>query len=116
MNPKAIWYNEKGIKDLIARFSTTTALQFNKKVFASKNIAVGDVLSPFELRLADSLLVATSTSVRNIIFFNRTDTKYGMDYTYQFSESKTLLTSGFERRKYILNTFNLRWNFINNSQ
>ncbi len=114
LNPKAIWYNEKGIKDLIARFSTTTALQFNKKVFASKNIAVGDVLSPFELRLADSLLVATSTSVRNIIFFNRTDTKYGMDYTYQFSESKTLLTSGFERRKYILNTFNLRWNFINN--
>ena len=114
LNPKAVWFNEKGIKNLIARFSSTTALQFNKKVFASKDIGVVDVISPFELKLVDSLLVASSTSIRNMIFFNRTDTKYGLDYTYQFSDSKTLLTSGFERRKYILNTFNVRWNFVKN--
>jgi len=114
LNPKAIWFNEKGIKNLLARFSSTTALQFNKKVFASKNIGVADVISPFELNLADSLLVSSSTSIRNIVFFNRTDTKYGIDYTYQFSDSKTLLTSGFERRKYIFNTFNVRWNFVKN--
>ena len=114
LNPKAVWFNEKGIKDIIARFSSTTALQFNKKVFASKAVGLGDVISPFEFKLADSLLVASSTSIRNVIFFNRTDTKYGFDYTYQFSESKTLLTSGFERRKYIINTFNIRWNFIKN--
>jgi hypothetical protein len=114
LNPKAVWFNEKGIKSLIARFSSTTALQFNKKIFASKEIKIGDVVSPFEFNLPDSLMVSSSTSIRNVIFFNRTDTKYGFDYTYQFSNSKTLLTSGFERRKFILNTFNLRWNFIKN--
>lgn len=114
LNPKAVWFNEKGIKSFIARFSTNTSFQFNKKVFASKDLNFAKVISPFEVNIDDSLLVSSSTSIRNIIFFNRTDTKFGLEYSYQFNNSKTLLTSGFERRKYILNTFNLRWNFIEN--
>ena len=114
LNPKAVWFNEKGFKAFIARFSSNTSLQFNKKVFASKEINFGNVVSPFQLNLNDSLLVSSATSIRNVIFFNRTDTKYGFDYTYLFSNSKTLLTSGFENRKFILNTFNSRWNFAKN--
>lgn len=114
LNPKAVWFSTNGVKKFIARFSSNTSLQFNKKVFAAKSVSVGNVISPFELNLADSLLVSSSTNIRNVIFYNRTDTKYGFDYTYQFNNSKALLTSGFERRKFILNTFNLRWNFIKN--
>lgn len=114
LSPKAIWFNEKGIKAFLSRFSSNTSFQFSKKVFASKALSFDKVLSPFVFNIADSLLVSTSTNIRNVLFFNRSDTKYGLDYTYQFNDSKTLLTSGFERRKYILNTFNLRWNFIEN--
>lgn len=114
LNPKAIWFNEKGIKNIIGRFSSNTNLQFSKKVFASRDIGFRNVISPFQIGLNDSLLVSSNTSIRNVIFFNRTDTKYGFDYTYLFSTSKTLLTSGFERRTYILNTFNTRWNFAKN--
>ena len=114
LNPKAVWFNEKGIKNLLSKFSSNTSLQFSKKVFASSAVDFVDVISPFEFGLADSVLVSRNTSIRNVLFFNRTDTKYGFDYTYLYSENKSLLTSGFERRKYILNTFNARWNFAKN--
>lgn len=114
LNPKAVWFTDKGIKQFIARFSSNTSLQFSNKIFASKEIGFGNVVSPFQFKLNDSLLVSSNTSIRNVVFFNRTDTKFGMDYTYLFNSSKALLTSGFERRKYILNTFNVRWNFAKN--
>lgn len=114
LNPKAVWYNEKGIKNLVSKFSSNTSLQFSKKVFASSAVKFTDVISPFEFGIDDSLLVSSATSIRNVLFFNRTDTKYGFDYTYLYSENKSLLTSGFERRKFILNTFNARWNFAKN--
>lgn len=112
LNPKAVWFKQKGFQSFIARFSTNTAFQFSKKVFATGDIKAINVLSPFVHNLNDSLLVSNNTNIRNVIFFNRSDTKYGFEYTYQFSNSKTLLTSGFERRKFILNEFKARWNFI----
>ncbi len=112
LNPKAVWFQQKGFKSIIGRFSSNTAIQFSKKVFASKDVNFGNVVSPFVINLEDSLLVSSNTNLRNIIFFNRSDVKYGFEYTYQYSASKVLLTSGFERRKYIINTFKARWNFI----
>lgn len=111
LNPKAVWFQQKGFKSIIGRFSSNSAIQFSKKVFASKAVNFGNVVSPFVINLEDSLLVSSNTNLRNIIFFNRSDIKYGFEYTYQYSASKVLLTSGFERRKYIINTFKARWNF-----
>jgi hypothetical protein len=114
LNPKAVWFNEKGIKNFLARFSSTTALQFSKKIFASADVNFAQILSPFTFSVNDSVLVSNNTNIRNVIFFNRSSTVYGFDYSYQYSINKTLLTSGFEIRKYILNTFSGRWNFAEN--
>lgn len=111
LNPKSVWFNEKGVKGFIARFSSTTALQFSKKVFASSAVSVGEVFNPLNFTIDDSLLVSSNTSIRNVVFFNRTNTKYGFEYSYNQNDSKTLLTSGFERRGNLTHIFKSRWNF-----
>lgn len=112
LNPKSVWFNEKGVKGFVARFSSTSAFQFNKKVFASSAVNVAEVFNPINLTIDDSLLVSSNTSIRNVLFFNRTDTKYGFEYSYVFNDNKTLLTSGFERRSNLAHTIKSRWNFI----
>jgi len=114
LNPKAVWFQQNGFKSIIGRFSSTSAFQFSKKVYASKFVNFANVVSPVTIHLDDSLLVSNNTNIRNIVFFNRSDVKYGFEYTYQYSASKTLLTSGFDKRKYIINTIKSRWNFIKN--
>jgi hypothetical protein len=111
LNPKSVWFNEKGVRGFIARFSTTTALQFSKKVFASSAVSVGEVFNPVIFTIDDSLLVSSNTSIRNVVFFNRTNTKYGFEYNFNQNDSKTLLTSGFERRGNQTHMLKSRWNF-----
>jgi hypothetical protein len=112
LNPKSVWFDESGLKGFVARFSSTTALQFSQKVFASSAVSALDVFNPLSLNIDDSLLVSSNTSIRNVIFFNRTDTKYGFEYNYNFNNNKTLLTSGFERRELFTHIFKSRWNFV----
>ncbi|MGB1247275.1 MAG: hypothetical protein ACPG4Z_00210 [Chitinophagales bacterium] len=112
LNPKAVWFNKEGIKGFIARFSSTTAVQLSKKVFADSDVKIGQVISPIAFGLEDTLLVSKGTSVRQVVFFNRTDTKYGLEYNFNHNENKTLLTSGFEKRLLTSHAFKLRWNFI----
>jgi hypothetical protein len=69
-----------------------------------EGVNFAQILSPFTFAVNDSVLVSNNTSIRNVIFFNRSSTVYGLDYSYQYSVNKTLLTSGFEIRKFILNT------------
>lgn len=107
LKPERQWRSEKGLKGLMARFSNQLVYKVNRKTNYEDGASA---FNPFKTKIADSSLISTNSTFRNSFYFNRTNSKFGMDYTYQENGSKVLLSNGFDRR---LNTFNkvkLRWN------
>jgi hypothetical protein len=104
LNPEAKWGSETGFKKFISRFANRTNYRVARKVSDKK-----DYYNPF-IAVDDSSLVTLNLGFLNTIYFNRTSTKWSVDYTYQDNQDKSLLTSGKESRKYFTRTLKFRWN------
>lgn len=104
INPRNLWRTPHGWKELAARFSAQATLQINKKTLPGD---AGSQFNPFLLSVPDSLLISNSSLVSGYIYFNRSDPKYGIDFSYQQNRSATLLTNGIESRK--IRDYGLRW-------
>lgn len=107
INPAYIWRNKKGIRKIISKFSNQTALRVDRKTNAENEFSR---FNPFLLSVADSSLLSLNSSIRNTLFFNRTDATFGIDYTYQNVRGKQLLTNGFDSRFTAFNQVKIRWN------
>ena len=94
LNPKALWFNSSGIKKVLSKFSAQSALQLNKKVFDKGSF---HAYNPF-YKTEDSLLVSSSVYFLNTLFFNRSSSIFGADYSYQETSSTTLIVNGPESR------------------
>ncbi len=92
-----------------SRFSTSSTLRIERK---TSQEAGADRFNPLIVDLPDSILLAAQGLVRNILYFNKANPVYGMDYTHQILENRNLLSNGFESRWEQLNFYSLRWNFI----
>lgn len=66
--------------------------------------------NPFDDAIEESALLSQTSSLRNTLFFNRTNPKYGIDYTFQQIQTKNLLTGGFESREQQFDQIRIRWN------
>ena len=90
------WQNDEiWWKRMASKFS---ALSF---VTLDKRITDNDLRSrfnPFSLDFADSSLLSVNRSYRNTLYFNRSNPKYGLEWTYQQSLQKLLLTNGTDVR------------------
>lgn len=107
LKPGNIWRSEKGFKGLIARLSNQLVYRADRKT----NTANPDeFLNPLLTEIADTSLISLANTIRNTFFFNRTNQKFGMDYTFQNNSSKTLLTSGFDSRNVASHLVRMRWN------
>lgn len=108
LRPEAIFRTKKkGFKKLISRFSNQVVYKINRKTSYEEGLAA---LNPFVYNIADTSLVSIGSSFRNTFYFNKSNTVFGMNYSYQENSSKVLLSNGFDSR---LNTFHevrLRWN------
>ncbi len=84
----------KGINRFIKRTSTSSALQINKKKISQKDF----LFNPFSNETLDTNIISLHLYFSNTLFYNRTNTKWGLEATHTRSTSKSLLAYGLENR------------------
>lgn len=104
--PERIWAREKGIKKLLSRFSNQARFRIGRKT----SVQDASSFNPASREIADTSLLSFNSTVRNTIFFNRTNSIFGADYTYSDVGSKVLLANGFDARNTQYHQMNFRWN------
>ncbi len=104
--PERIWASEKGLKKLMSRFSNQTRFRVNQKTSDQTE----STYNPLDRSIADTSLISFNSTIRNTLFFNRTNPIFGADYTYSETGSKTLLANGFDAREIQFHNVSFRWN------
>jgi len=105
LRPEIAWGGKKGWKKMISHFSNRTNYRVSRKM-NNKD----DYYNPFIGDIADSNLVSLNLGFLNTIYFNRTGTKFGADFTFQDNRDRSLLTSGIEARTILVRALKTRWN------
>ncbi|MEQ9263320.1 MAG: hypothetical protein RLP14_09185 [Owenweeksia sp.] len=108
INAPLNWKQKEDLRKTLAQFSILFNYQLDRKTLLTEN---SNNLNPFKSIDNDSLIVALNNSFRNTVFFNRSSTRFGMDYTYRTSDSRNLLSFGIERRYIVENNLGLRYQF-----
>lgn len=106
IKPGVAWNREKGIKKFLAKFSDQASYKIERK---TNDETPETAYNPFISEIADTTLIALSSSFRNTFYFNRSGV-VAFDHTYVDLRSKTLLTSGFDSRTTTYHQFGGRWN------
>ena len=107
INPRYYFKSKSKLVQFVNRFNTQTALRSEKK---TSSLDFNEFINPFSNNLSDSLLQGITNSFRNSIFFNRSNPKFGLEYTFQDYKNKLLLLNGFDTRSKNSNEIKLRWN------
>lgn len=107
LRPQRIWSRKKGFLKFLTRFSDQARVRIQRRTNYFEGI---NAFNPFVTEINDTNLISTNSNIRNTIFFNRTSSVFGADYTYQDTRSKTLLASGFDSRANRFHEVKVRWN------
>ena len=107
IDPRSLWYQKKGAKKFFSRFAIQSTLRIVRKTKHADDIAAWN---PFQLNIADTSLVSTTSGIRNTLFFNQGDQKYDLQFGMLDNQNKVILTTGFESRLNREQFFKTRWN------
>jgi hypothetical protein len=107
LDPSVVWRDAKGWRNFLARFSSRLNYRIDNK---RQGGIKPENFNPFFMDASDSLLVNLSSSVRNSLYFNRTDPRYSAEWTWLDNRNKNLLSNGFESRNIQSHILRLRYN------
>jgi hypothetical protein len=107
IRPERVWANKQGMKLFLSRFSTQSRFRIQRKTSSFDNL---NAYNPFNGRIDDANLISTSSNMKHTLFFNRTSSLFGVDYSYQNVQSKTLLATGYDGKSNESHEVNGRWN------
>lgn len=108
ITPAKILSRDKGWKKLLTRFSNQTTINLNEKTLKTNE---GIFTIPFTNSFTDANLISVNSNQRNTLFFNRSNPKFGANYTWGKNTSKNILVNGLEGRLLQQNLSEIRWNF-----
>ncbi len=111
INPSGNSGSVPGKSPFYYRFSNQLSARLDRK---TKDETLLSSLNPFHQNLADTLLISSTSNIRNTLYFNRMSAVFGLDLTWQENKNKVFLTNGFETRIQRSRIVNVRWN-INRS-
>lgn len=94
--PKAVWFNQKGIKNVLSKFQVQSYLQINRKSLKIKGV---QPFNPFIFKANDSTVVGLNYNIRNGLIYNSGNPIYSISYQHQLLQDKVLLLNGFDTRK-----------------
>lgn len=109
ISPAQLLKKKDGWQKFVARFSDNATLRIDRKTTREES---SERFNPFLTTIADTSLLSLNSLARNILFFNKANPKFGLDYTYQTGRNKNLLSNGFETRGDDYNQLGVRWNFF----
>ena len=109
LNPAKILRKDKKWHKFMGRFSDNATFRADRKTTRESK---DERFNPFLTEVADSSLLSLNGLFRNIVFFNKSNPTFGLDYTYQYGRNKNLLSNGFESRGDDYNQLGVRWNFF----
>lgn len=105
--PERIWANSTGFRKALSHFSTQSRFRIQRKSSQFDNFKA---YNPFIGRVDDVNLISTSGNMKHSLYFNRSSSIFGMDYSYQQVQSKTLLATGYDAKNNTSHEINGRWN------
>jgi hypothetical protein len=105
--PERIWASKKGIKKFLSRFSDQARVRINRKTNLFNGV---NSFNPFSTAIRDTNLISTNSNLRNTVFFNRTSSIFGAEYSFQDLSAKTLLATGFDSKSNRFHELSFRWN------
>ncbi|MBK7334796.1 MAG: hypothetical protein IPJ00_00965 [Saprospirales bacterium] len=107
LEPRAVWFGEKGGKKFLSRFSSSATWQITRNVRDLEGVSPWN---PFQLDLTDTALVSTRTLLQNTLAFNQNSPIYDLQASWTDQQSKLILTTGLEGRRTIEQSLRGRWN------
>ncbi len=87
------WRDRGGFSSFLYRLSNNTSLTSDNKITSDK---LADKLFAFARDLKEEDVLARRNIFRSTTFFNRSHSRFGMEFTFLNARRKQLLTSGFE--------------------
>ncbi len=106
--PEKIWAKKTGLLNILKYASNQVRIRLLTK--ASDRLD-GNFYNPFYTKISDTVLVSKAQSFKNTLFLNRTGATFGMDFSIEENNTKTLLASGFDQRNLSQKSTSARWNF-----
>jgi hypothetical protein len=109
LNPKAVWFNEEGLKKFLSRFNVNSTITLNRRTFKGAEVSP---FNPFLLNSEDPNVISLNSAFRNSVFFNQGSPKYYINYTWFLNQDKVLLVNGFDTRRRQEQTLETNFNIV----
>ncbi|MFD1629928.1 hypothetical protein [Pseudopedobacter beijingensis] len=112
LDPAIYLKGKQGFYGFLSKFSSVSVLRINKKVLAGES---GLILNPYQTNIDADNLVSLNSFLRNTLFFNRMNPRWGLELNMQSNSAKSMLTNGFDSRNTTEQGFRFRWSFVQKS-
>lgn len=107
LQPQRIWRGKEGVRKMLSKFSDQISYRIDRKTRREND---SERFNPFTNNLIDSLIVSVNSSFRNVLYFNRTHPRFGMEWTFQQVRNKIATVNGFDARGNEYQTVGARYN------
>ncbi len=94
ITPKAVWFNETGIKKVVSLFSTQSAITIRRESVLKKWQAYLPIGGSEDL----DQIVAESVNIQNALFLNRNSPKWELNVQQLYLVNTNFLINGIDRR------------------